>query len=40
MSDEPVSFETKTPYAAGTDAAWGAGGQSSIGHTTMLLHRG
>ena len=37
-SDEPLSFETNTPYAAGTDAAWGAGRQSSIGHTTMLLH--
>ena len=37
-SDEPLSFETNTPYAAGSDAAWGAGKQSSIGHTTMLLH--
>ena len=38
-SDEPLSFETNTPYTAGTGAVWDAGRQSSIGHTTMLLHQ-
>ena len=37
-SEEPLSFETNTPYAAGTDAAWSARRQNSIGHTTILLH--